>query len=85
MQDPVIYNAYAIFLQQERRFDEAEIFYKQALEVNPTYGKALFNLGTLYESKGDLKQALERYKAADEGGLPQGREQYLRLRSTLKQ
>jgi hypothetical protein len=45
----------------------------------------LFNLGTLYESRGNLQQALEKYKAAEEAGLPQGREQYLRLRSTLKQ
>jgi tetratricopeptide (TPR) repeat protein len=70
---------------QQKRLEEAETFYKRALEVNPRYGKALFNLGTLYESRGDLKQALEKYKAADEAGLPQGREQYLRLRSTLKQ
>ncbi|MCI0484963.1 MAG: tetratricopeptide repeat protein, partial [candidate division NC10 bacterium] len=85
VQDPVIYNAYGTFLQQQKRLDEAESFYKRALEINPKYGKALFNLGTLYESRGDLKQALEKYKAAEEAGLPQGREQYLRLRSTLKQ
>jgi len=85
VRDPVIYNAYGTFLQQQKRLDEAETFYKRALEIDPRYGKALFNLGTLYESKGDLKQALEKYKAAEEAGLPQGREQYLRLRSTMKQ
>jgi tetratricopeptide (TPR) repeat protein len=85
VQDPVIYNAYGVFLQEQKRFEEAETFYKRALEVNPKYGKSLFNLGTLYESRGNLQQALEKYKAAEEAGLPQGREQYLRLRSTLKQ
>jgi len=85
VQDPVIYNAYGAFLQEQKRFEEAETSYKRALEINPRYGKSLFNLGTLYESRGDLKQALEKYKAAEEAGVPQGREQYLRLRSTLKQ
>jgi tetratricopeptide (TPR) repeat protein len=85
VQDPVIYNAYGVFLQQRKRFEEAETFYKRALEINPRYGKALFNLGTLYESRGDLTQALEKYKAADEAGVAQAEEQYLRLRSTLKQ
>jgi tetratricopeptide (TPR) repeat protein len=85
IQDPSVYNAYGVFLQQQKRLDEAETFYKRALEINPRYGKSLFNLGTIYEARGDLKQALEKYKAADEAGMPQGREQYLRLRSTLKQ
>jgi len=84
IQDPVIYNAYALFLQEESRFEEAETFYKMALEVNPGYGTALYNLGTLYETRGDLKQALEYYQAADEVGEKLGRENYLRLRSIIK-
>ncbi|MEE8492448.1 MAG: tetratricopeptide repeat protein [Nitrospirales bacterium] len=85
IRDPVIYSAYAVFLQEQKRFEDAEKFYKTALEVNPSYGKALYNLGTLYESRGDLKQALEKYKAADKAGVKQARENYLRLRSILKQ
>ncbi len=81
IQDPVIYNAYALFLQEQRRFEEAETFYTMALEVKPGYGTALYNLGTLYETRGDLKRALEYYKAADEVGEKLGRENYLRLRS----
>jgi len=81
IQDPVIYNAYALFLQEQRRFEEAETFYTMALEVKPDYGTALYNLGTLYETRGDLKRALEYYKAADEVGEKLGRENYLRLRS----
>ncbi len=84
IQDPVIYNAYALFLQEERRFEEAETFYKMALEVKPGYGTALYNLGTLYETRGDLKRALEYYKAADEVGEKLGRENYSRLRSIIK-
>ncbi|MEE8509838.1 MAG: tetratricopeptide repeat protein [candidate division NC10 bacterium] len=85
IRDPVVYNAYAVFLQDQKRFEEAEKFYKMALEVNPSYGKALYNLGTLYEVRGDLKEALEKYKAADEAGVKQARENYLHLRSILKQ
>lgn len=83
IQDPVIYNAYALFLQEQRRFEEAETFYTMALEVKPDYGTALYNLGTLYETRGDLKRALEYYKAADEVGEKLGRENYLRLRSII--
>ncbi len=85
-----LYNAFAVFLQGQKRLEEAEKFYQMALEVNPSYGRALFNLGTLYEVRGDLvrgdfKHALEKYKAAGEAGEKQGRENYLRLRSVLKQ
>ena len=83
IQDPVIYNAYALFLQEQRRFEEAEAFYTMALEVKPGHGTALCNLGTLYETRGDLKRALEYYKAADEVGEKLGRENYLRLRSII--
>lgn len=85
IRDPVIYNAYAAFLQQQERFEEAERFYKKALEVSPGYGKALYNLGTLYEGRGDLEQALEHYRAADQAGVKEAREHYLRLQSNLKQ
>ncbi len=81
----MVYNAYATFLQEQRRFEEAEKFYKMALEANPRYGAALFNLGTLYELKGDLKQAVEKYKAAEEVGDKSGSENYSRLRSILRQ
>ncbi len=84
IQDPVIYNAYALFLQEERRFEEAETFYKMALEVKPGYGTALYNLGTLYETRGNLKRALEYYQAADEVGEKLGRKNYLRLQSIIK-
>jgi len=85
IRDPVIYSAYAVFLQEQKRFQEAEKSYKMALELNPKYGLALYNLGNLYEVRGDLKKAMEKYKAADEVGEKLGGENYLRLRSIIKQ
>lgn len=85
IRDPMMYNAYATFLQDQNRFDEAERLYKMALEVDPGYGKALNNLGTLYEATGRLKQALEKYQAAGEVGEKLGKENYSRLRPRVKQ
>lgn len=85
IRDPMIYNAYATFLQDQNRFEEAERFYKMALEIDPSYGKALNNLGTLYEATGRLKQALEKYQAAGEVGEKLGKENYLRLRPRVTQ
>lgn len=83
IRDPVIYNAYAVFLQEQSRFKEAEKFYQMALGVNPRYGSALYNLGTLYEATGKLEEALEKYKAADEAGVKLGAENYARLQSVI--
>lgn len=85
IRDPMIYNAFATFLQAQNRYDEAERLYKMALEVDPQYGKALNNLGTLYEATGDIQKALEQYEAAGEAGEKLGNENYLRLRSRVAQ
>jgi Flp pilus assembly protein TadD len=85
IRDPTIYNAYAIFLQDHGKFEDAEKFYNMALQVDPQYGKALNNLGTLYESTGDFKHALEKYKASGDAGEALGKENYLRLRSVITQ
>lgn len=85
IRDPMMYNAYATFLQNQNRFEEAEKFYKMALEVDASYGKALNNLGTLYEATGRLKQALEKYQAAGEVGEKLGKENYSRLRPRVTQ
>jgi tetratricopeptide (TPR) repeat protein len=83
--DPVIYNSYAVFLHERNRLEEAEEFYQAALQINPRYGNALFNLASLYELKGDVKRAMEKYKAAGEVGVKQGSENYSRLRLIFKQ
>lgn len=82
IRDPAVFNAYGTFLQEHGRFEEAEKFYQMALEVNPGYGPALFNIGSLYEATGKADKALEKYKAAGETGEKLGTENYLRLRST---
>lgn len=83
IRDPVAYNAFAVFLQEQSRFKESEEFYQMALGVNPSYGPTLYNLGTLYESTGKLEEALEKYKAADEAGQTLGAENYSRLQSVI--
>jgi len=80
---PVAYSAYAAFLQEQSRFPEAEQFYQMALELNPRYGRALYNLGTLYELTGRLKDALQKYKAADEAGEVLGTKSFSRLQSLI--
>lgn len=83
IRDPVVYNAYAGFLQGQRRFKEAEKFYQMALGINPGYGPALNNLGTLYEVTGKLEEALRKYKAAYDAGEKLGAQNYSRLHSVI--
>ena len=66
----------AILLIHENRFDEARPYLVQALEINPNNTQSLVQMGTLLENGGDLKGALDRYRAAirsDESGLQPGR------------
>ena len=84
IREPVVYSAYGAFLGEQGRFKEAEKFYKMALDINPRYGPALFNLGSLYELTGETEKALEKYKAADEAGEKLGAENYSRLKSVIK-
>jgi len=84
IREPVVYNAYGAFLEEQGRFKEAEKFYKMALDINPRYGPALINLGSLYELTGETEKALEKYKAADEAGEKLGAENYSRLKSVIK-
>ncbi len=37
---------------------------KKLIEIDPQYGKALFNLGTLYLKQGDVQQAIEKLEQA---------------------
>ncbi len=49
-------------LYKEKKFDEAEVRYKKALEENPSYEKANFNLAnTMYRQK-RFKEALPGYE-----------------------
>lgn len=48
--------------------DEAEKYYKKAVEINPSYETAHFNLGLILSRKGNHIAAADHYKKAAQGG-----------------
>lgn len=58
----------ALACQALTRFDEAEAGYRKALALDPSFGKALNNLGCIYRHRGDgggARKAFEQAIAAD--------------------
>jgi tetratricopeptide (TPR) repeat protein len=49
---------------RQRKFAEAEKYYRQAIEADPAYPLAQFNLGNLYDEQGRVVEALEHYRQA---------------------
>jgi tetratricopeptide (TPR) repeat protein len=49
---------------RQRKFAEAEKYYRQAIEADPSYPLAQFNLGNLYDEQGRVVEALEHYRSA---------------------
>lgn len=49
---------------RQRKFPEAEKYYKDAIAADPGYPLAQFNLGNLYDEQGRLKEAVEYYRRA---------------------
>jgi tetratricopeptide (TPR) repeat protein len=49
---------------RQRKFAEAEKYYKDAIAADPGYPLAQFNLGNLYDEQGRLKEAVEYYRRA---------------------
>lgn len=65
-----------ILMMHEERYEEAKPYLVQALQINPNNTQALVQMGTWLESSGDLRGALEQYRAAirsDQNGLQPGR------------
>lgn len=60
------------------RFEEGEQFLRRAIAVNPESGAAQYNLGVLYETRGDAEQAFAQFRAAA-AKRPQIPDLYLRL------
>lgn len=60
------------------RHEEAEGMLRRAIAVNPESGQAQYNLGVLYEQRGELEQAFAQYRAAA-AKRPQIPDLYLRL------
>jgi tetratricopeptide (TPR) repeat protein len=56
-------NLGTIFYRQ-RKFADAETYYRQAIEVDETYPLAQFNLGNLYDEQGRVREALDHYRRA---------------------
>ncbi len=56
-------NLGTIFYRQ-RKFAEAEKYYRGAIEVDASYPLAQFNLGNLYDEQGRVKEALDHYRKA---------------------
>ena len=49
---------------RERRFREAEKYYRDAIVADAKYPLAQFNLGNLFDEQGKLSEAFEHYKQA---------------------
>jgi tetratricopeptide (TPR) repeat protein len=49
---------------RQRKFSEAEKYYRAAVDADPSYPLAEFNLGNLYDEQGRSAEALEHYRRA---------------------
>jgi tetratricopeptide (TPR) repeat protein len=49
---------------RQRKFADAEKYYRAAIDVDATYPLAQFNLGNLYDEQGRIKEALDHYRKA---------------------
>ena len=47
---------------RQRKFAEAETYYKDAIIADPSYALAQFNLGNLYDEQSRIKEAFEHYR-----------------------
>ncbi|HLK48706.1 MAG TPA: tetratricopeptide repeat protein [Bryobacteraceae bacterium] len=47
---------------RQRKFPEAERYYKEAITADPSYPLAEFNLGNLYDEQGRLNEAFDHYR-----------------------
>ena len=59
-----IVNHYGNVLYNRKKFAEAMIQFRRALELNPVYGDATIRLGNVYRELGDYESALKYYDEA---------------------
>jgi tetratricopeptide (TPR) repeat protein len=51
----------AYYYQSQKKIPEAVVLYRKAVEVDPHYSSALFNLGILYLDQNDLDKAYQHF------------------------
>ena len=51
------YNTLGVIYANQKKYDEAIMYYKKALEKNPQYPKCLINMGVLLSNKGEYKES----------------------------
>jgi tetratricopeptide (TPR) repeat protein len=73
-----------IALFEKGRVDEAISHYREALEIEPNYGKAHYNLGNALLQKGNVAEALVHYQEAVEVD-PENAEAHYNLGASLEQ
>ena len=49
-----------------KEYDNAILYFQKAIELDPKYSEAYYNLGTTYTNKGNLDKAIQCYKKAIE-------------------
>jgi len=59
-----IVNHYGNVLYNRKKFAEALVQFKRAIELNPVYGDAMIRLGNVYREMGDYEAALKYYDEA---------------------
>ncbi|HTV54500.1 MAG TPA: tetratricopeptide repeat protein [Terriglobia bacterium] len=57
-------NNAGVALMQRRNFAQAETKFRSALDINPTYGIALFNLGLVLAAQGEFNSAITEFREA---------------------
>jgi tetratricopeptide (TPR) repeat protein len=63
---PDAYYNHGVLLMEEGKLDEAQLAFRKALEIEPTYADAHNDLGYLLERRGKLEEAAAEYRAAVE-------------------
>ncbi|MBN1592946.1 MAG: tetratricopeptide repeat protein [Candidatus Coatesbacteria bacterium] len=59
-----VVNHYGNVLYNRKKFSEAMVQFKRALELNPVYADAMIRLGNVYREMGDYESALKQYDEA---------------------
>lgn len=77
------HNNYGLALFHDQQFDAAELHYRRALELEPVYWQAWYNLGLLHETRGDPEWAIAHYtRTLELNDYPDARPRLANLHNT---